>query len=66
MLTLHAGERMPEPRRIDTSLQAHEVDNIAIDHMLDSGELSSHTPSPVNVADEPRWIADGLSVLLLR
>jgi hypothetical protein len=57
---------MPEPRRIDTSLQAHEVDNIAIDHMLDSGELSSHTPSPVNVADEPRWIADGLSVLLLR
>src|SRR5205823_12250986 len=52
MLSLHTPERQPEPLRIDAAFQSYEVDDVAVDHMLDGGQLSSHASPPVSVTGE--------------
>ena len=66
MFSLYAPKRLPQPLRIDATLQSDEVDNVAIDHVLNGGELSSHASSPVSVTDEFLSIAIRLGWLLLQ
>src|SRR5262249_53372176 len=43
MLSLHARKRQSEPLRIDVTFQSYKINNVAVDHVLDGGQLSSHT-----------------------
>src|SRR6266550_5255166 len=66
MLSLHTPERQPEPLRIDAAFQSYEVDDVAVDHMLDGGQLSSHASPPVSVTGELLSTAICLGSLLLQ
>ena len=66
MLSLNAPKRLTQPLRIEAALQSYEVDNVAVDHMLDGGQLSSHASPPVTLTDERLSIAIRVGALLLQ
>src|SRR5258708_24800153 len=66
MLSLHAPKRQTEPLRVDAAFQSYEVNNVAVDHVFDGGQLSSHASPPVTLTDELLSIAICLGPLLLQ